>query len=102
MKNGHRPDPAARVFVVAQGGEAAGLLIGVPDGNRLNVLLDYATPVYRDCSVGTALCAQLPSRGVRTLVCRSFPAAHAGYLERMGFSMNPDGSAVKHLDKTGG
>ena len=46
-----------RVFAVVQGSEAAGLLIGRQEGETLNVLLDYATPAYRDCSVGRALYA---------------------------------------------
>ncbi len=90
-----RPDD--RVFMVLEGGEAAGILIGTPDGGCLDVTLDYATPVYRDCSVGRALYAALPAHGIRTLVWQSQPEAHAAYLQRMGFAVQPDGSSRLEL-----
>lgn len=76
-----------RVFVVLRGTEAAGLLIGEAEGDRMTVTLDYATPVYRDCSVGRALYAALPGCGVRELVWDQVPESMTRYLERMGFTL---------------
>ena len=88
----------ARVFAVMRDSEAAGVLIGVPEGDGLTVTLDYATPVYRDCSVGTALYAALPASGVHALTLHHVPETHAKYIERMGFTAGADGSATKRLD----
>ena len=87
----------ARVFVVLQESEAAGLLIGKPDGDGLDLLLDYATPVYRDCSVCTALYAALPEHGVRSLTWKTNPEAHVAYLQKMGFTAGKDGGYSKKL-----
>ena len=88
----------ARVFAVMRDSEAAGVLIGVPEGDGLTVALDYATPVYRDCSVGTALYAALPASGVHALTLHHVPETHAKYIERMGFTAGADGSATRRLD----
>ena len=91
-------DGNTRVFVVLQESEAAGLLIGTPDENGdLDLKLDYATPVYRDCSVGTALYAALPEHGVRSITWRTNPEAHLSYLQKMGFEKLDDGSMQKKL-----
>ena len=87
----------ARTFVVLEGSEAAGLLIGTPEDGGLSLTLDYATPVYRDCSVGTALYAALPEKGVRSLVWKKAPQAHVPYLRRMGFETAADGQYAKKL-----
>ncbi len=87
----------ARVFVVMQESEAAGILIGTPEGDSLAVALDYATPVYRDCSVGTALYAALPNHGIRALTERDVPETHLPYLSRMGFKAEADGVLRKTL-----
>ena len=86
-----------RVFVVLQESEAAGLLIGTPEGDNLTIALDYATPVYRDCSVGTALYAALPEKGIHSLTMPHVPEKHQAYLTRMGFEQQADGSAKKML-----
>ncbi len=96
-----RPDTApsenTRAFVVLHGTEAVGLLIGEMEGDCLAVRLDYATPTYRDCSVGRSLYAFLPDCGVRALSVRNVPETHFHYLRRMGFEVRPDGSALKTL-----
>lgn len=86
-----------RVFVVLQESEAAGLLIGRTDGDCLQVSLDYATPVYRDCSVGTTLYAALPGCGIKSLRLAHASQEHVPYLRRMGFDVQADGSAQKTL-----
>ena len=84
---------SARVFVVMHQNEAAGLLMGVPEDDGLSVLLDYTTPVYRDCSVGRSLYALLKEKGVRFLDLREVPELHRNYALQMGFVPREDGGA---------
>ncbi len=76
----------------------AGLLIGSrgADGD-LEVALDYATPVYRDCSVGKYLYAELPKHGVRRLLFRGGSDKHCQYMEKMGFERTEKGTYIKEL-----
>jgi hypothetical protein len=71
---------------------AAGLLLGKPDGSEFEILLDYTTPAYRDCSVGRFIYDKLPSLGITRLICRTSVPEHAAYLEKMGFTPRGDGS----------
>mgnify|MGYP002516024842 FL=1 len=90
---------ANRVYLVCCNGNPAGVLLGNDDGRgTLQVLLDYSTPTYRDCSIGAYLYARLPSRGVHTLTFaeRGTPA-HVAYLTKMGFARE-DGVYRKHLN----
>lgn len=60
-----------RAYVVFCGGDPAGVLLGTEaEQGTLKVTLDYSTPTYRDCSIGTYLYGKLPSKGVHTLVLR--------------------------------
>ena len=59
-------------------------------GNRqkdgtLEVLLDYSTPAYRDCSVGEYLYSKLQKQGIRKLVFSGNEESHEAYLRKMGF-----------------
>lgn len=74
-----------RVFCVCCDREVAGLLIGVQEGDTLSVLLDYSTPVYRDCSVGQYLYGRLPEYGIVHLTYSENNKNHVGYLQKMGF-----------------
>ena len=87
-----------RAFIVCCNGNPAGLLLGIDGGQgTLQVLLDYSTPTYRDCSIGGYLYDRLPSRGVRTLVFAGRASqAHRAYLTKMGF-VQKDGTYVKNL-----
>jgi len=87
-----------RAFIVCCNGNPAGLLLGIDGGQgTLQVLLDYSTPTYRDCSIGSYLYSKLPSKGIDTLV---FPGngsqAHAAYLAKMGF-LEENGVYMKKL-----
>ena len=86
-----------RAFVVLEGSEAAGLLIGRPEEDGLRITLDYATPVYRDCSVGRALYAALPGLGAQALSMARVTESHRRYAERNGFETRPDGAALLRL-----
>jgi hypothetical protein len=88
-----------RAYVVFCGGDPAGLLLGTDSGQgTLKVTLDYSTPTYRDCSIGTYLYAKLPSKGVHTLLFAGEESkAHAAYLSKMDF-VKENGAYVKRLD----
>lgn len=86
-----------RVFVVCCDQEAAGVLAGTQDKEKLEVLLDYSTPVYRDCSVGAYLYGRLPEYGIRDLTYRGNNAEHLAYLTKMGFEKTEDGTFHKAL-----
>lgn len=83
-----------RVYMAFHGTEPAGILLGREEDGVLNVALDYSTPAYRDCSVGTFMMEKLP----RPLLIRYADAeeAHIDYLKRLGFS-EADGVWVKQL-----
>ena len=89
---------ADRVYVVCCSGNPAGVLLGTDRGQgTLQVLLDYSTPTYRDCSIGTYLYSMLPSRGIHTLVFSEQESpAHASYLRKMGFRKE-NGAYIKKL-----
>lgn len=97
---GFTEDAAAdRAYIVCCGGNPAGILLGMDDGQgTLRVTLDYSTPTYRDCSIGAYLYAKLPAKGIHTLVFgEDGSQAHAAYLTKMGF-VREQGVYVKHLD----
>lgn len=97
---GFSPDSRAdRAYIVCCNGSPAGVLLGTDSGQgTLQVLLDYSTPTYRDCSIGAYLYSRLPSRGVHTLVFAGEESqAHAAYLTKMGF-VKENGAFVKNLD----
>ncbi len=89
---------AERAYIVCHKGNPAGVLLGNDSGpGTVNVLLDYSTPTYRDCSIGAYLYARLPAQGVRTLIFRGQASqAHAAYLIKMGFAQE-QGAYIKHL-----
>jgi len=79
-----------RAFLICCDSDPAGLMTGTQNGDELDVSLDYSTPVYRDCSVGTFLYSELKSHGIRRLVGRPETAEHTAYLEKMGFTKDGD------------
>ncbi len=87
-----------KVFVVFCNGDGAGIFIGKDMGNgEMTTVLDYATPAYRDCSVGKYLYASLPEYGVDTLIApENFSSEHKSYLNKMGFC-EENGVCKKHL-----
>ncbi len=89
---------ADKAYVVCCNGNPAGVLLGkqTADG-ELNVAIDYSTPAYRDCSIGTYLYSKLPSQGIRTLTYSGKEAEkHVSYLMKMGF-VRENGAFVKKL-----
>lgn len=79
----------------------AGLLLGKDRGDGvLEILLDYSTPEYRDCSVGKYLYARLAEKGMASLLYLGEPGSHEAYLKKMGFSKEKEGY-VKQLSSDG-
>jgi len=86
-----------RVFAVTCGREVVGVLIGEERADALDVRLDYATPEFRDCSVGAFLYGKLPSFGITSLRCAEAGENHLGYLNKMGYTREQDGAYRKRL-----
>ena len=78
---------ADKAFIVCCEGNPSNILLGKDNGNGvLDVILDYSTPVYRDCSAGKYLYAALPSKGVKKLqFAQNASKEHEDYLTKMGF-----------------
>lgn len=91
----------AEGFAVFYDDQAAGLLLGERKGERFEILLDYSTPSFRDCSVGDFLYASLPERGVTSLSGIADSPEHVAYMEKMGFVRREDGSFCKQLAPRG-
>lgn len=86
------------VYLVCCDSNPAGLFLGRPSENRsIEVLLDYATPIYRDTSVGSYLHGRLAGEGYRSLVFRSHAPLHEGYMEKVGYKKNERGEFVLSL-----
>ena len=65
--------------------------VGPDIPTRLDVVLDYSTPTYRDCSVGKYLYSCLPDFGFTELVAEGSSEPHIKYLKKMGFRKTDDG-----------
>ena len=83
----HKSDLSGKEsYLVCHNDTAAGLLIGERRNGELYIDLDYTTPVYRDCSVGTYLYPQLASLGMQTLIfSHKASETHIVYMHKMGF-----------------
>ena len=66
--------------------------LGDIPSDTLQVVLDYTTPVYRDCSVGKSLYASLSDLGIRTLIAEGSSKPHVKYLKKMGFTKSSKGT----------
>ncbi len=89
---------ADKAFIVCCEGNPSNILLGKDNGNGVfEVVLDYSTPVYRDCSAGKYLYAALPSKGVKKLqFAQSASKEHEDYLTKMGFTKE-NGVYLKNL-----
>ena len=85
------------VCLVCHNMTPAGILLGKRrEGGALEILLDYSTPEYRDCSVGKYLYSRLPELGVDSLTYSREPLKHEEYLRKMGFRRE-NGVYVKRI-----
>lgn len=89
--------PVDTAYIVCADTTPAGLFMGSrrSDG-ALEIVLDYATPAYRDYSIGEYLYAKLQKEGITKLIYAENPGKHEPYLKKMGF-VQEDGVFVKRL-----
>lgn len=66
---------------------------------ELEVLLDYATPVYRDASAGRFLYRRLAEDGYKTLAFTQNAEAHIPFLKKVGYEYKGDKGYVLELKK---
>ena len=58
---------------------------------EINILIDYSTPAYRDCSVGTFLYSKLQVKKIKKLVyTQDKTVMHVSYMNKMGFVQEKD------------
>lgn len=80
-----------KAVVVYCEGDPVGIMMGKPDGEDIDVSIEYSTPAYRDCSVGKYLYSRLPELGIKGLkYTGNVTDAHADYLKKMGFVREDD------------
>ena len=68
---------------------------------RLEVVLDYATPVYRDTSAGRFLYKRLAADGYTSLTFRQDSNDHLPFLEKVGFENKGEDGYVLDLNRYG-
>lgn len=90
-------EAGTRIFVVCCDHEVAGVLAGRQNKDELEAVLDYSTPVYRDCSVGAYLFEKLPGLGIRKILYSGGNQEHIRYVEKMGFQKTGENTYVKNL-----
>ncbi len=85
-----------KAYIVCCDGKPAGLLVGEENNGVLNIIIDYSTPEYRDCSVGTFLYSQLSSKNIHEIVySQQFTEVHQVYMEKVGFIKTNNGYVKK-------
>jgi len=92
---GKKPD--ATYLVCCDSNPAGILLAKTRNSNELEVILDYATPVYRDTSEGQFLHEALKKEGVRKLVFTGNAPDHEPYMKKVGYTKNSKGEFEKNL-----
>ena len=92
---------ADTVYLVCCENQPAGLFIAEKTGpDELNILLDYATPTYRDTSAGRYLYDQLQEKGYKRLLFRNLAPKHVTYMEKVGYRKNERGEYVLELERS--
>ena len=87
----------SEIYLVCCGTVPAGILFAkrISD-DEIMVKVDYATPSYRDCSVGKYLYSYLAAQGIKKIQIQNVEKSHLKYLRKMGFS-EIGGTYVKNL-----
>ncbi len=77
---------ADRAYIITLGSEAVGITIGKKTGPvTLDLVLDYSTPAYRDCSVGEFEYPRLRKEGFSVLQYSGSNPQHIEYVKKVGF-----------------
>lgn len=75
-----------RAYIVCCDGIPAGVLLGKESEGVIDVMIDYSTPTYRDCSVARYLYSKLPSKAIDALLfSQKGSEKHIEYMSKMGF-----------------
>ena len=78
----------------------AGLFLGKEtEPGNVEVLLDYATPAYRDASVGRFLYEKMAHDGYKSLLFKQEARDHVSYLEKTGYEAVGDNAYRLDLEK---
>ena len=85
-------------YIVCCETQPACLFLGKSDAGSLEVVLDYATPAYRDTSVGRFLYRHLASEGYTSLVFKQKSEGHIPYMEKIGYKDMGDGTYMLDLE----
>ncbi len=94
-----RPDTNTDIAcLVCVESDPACLFLGTETApGEVEVLLDYATPAYRDTSVGRYLYRRLAKDGCRSLTFRQNAVNHIPFLDKVGYTKSEDGAYVLDL-----
>lgn len=80
-----------KAYVVYCDGMPSGILLGKEKEGTIDIIIDYSTPIYRDCSVGRYLYSKLLSKGIDTLLfSQKQSEVHSAYMNKMGFVKEKD------------
>lgn len=91
-----KDDANNKAYIVCCDGKPAGLLLGEENNGTLNVMIDYSTPEYRDCSVGVFLYSQLTSKNINEIIySQQLTEVHRVYMEKVGFVKTNNGYVKK-------
>lgn len=91
-KNAQNADYAKTVWCK---NEIAGVFAAKKEGDdALDILIDYTSKGYRDCSAGEMLFASLKDEGIKRLTFKNPAPSHKKYLLKMGF-VEKDGVFTK-------
>ena len=72
-------------------------MLGRENDGVLDILIDYSTPVYRDCSVGAYLYSNIAANSIHTLrFSENSSEAHISYMKKMGF-VQENGAYINKL-----
>lgn len=86
-------------YIVICGSDPACLFLGKESQpGTIETVLDYATPAYRDTSVGRFLYKKLAEEGYKTLVFCQDPVNHTAFLEKTGYRKVGDREYVLDLE----
>ena len=92
----HRPQ-ADSAYLICNDSQPVGIVMGRRNGtDDLDLVLDYSTPAYRDCSVGKFLYPELKKTGIRRVTFSGAQENHVAYMETVGFEKK-DGVYVREL-----
>ena len=85
------------LLVCCDGNPACVFMGKLTNNGEVEVVLDYAMPVYRDTSVGRFLYRWLAREGYSSLIFRQNAPMHMPYLKKIGYLQNGNGDYVLNL-----